>query len=273
MRRRRRSFRGLCRRQRWRRPAAVSACTGACPGAGRLRSSSENSRSLSISELNLQIPARAAYGRRAARIGEVKRSFSRPHQAPASRRRGCAAARRRGRLRAAGCRRQRPRRHRINRLGAGRPGCARRIGDLPGDLGRRRSDGVRHRIGLRDRPQVRVRVDVSGRVLQHHVPPQRAALSDPQDLPVVDGDHGRALLGEDRRRLRRTRVDRDRRVRAVNPARCQALDVVIRICVARAATGKRPSTSPVSAPINCPGMPPISFARSRTDCTYQPAWL
>ena len=40
-----------------------------------------------------------------------------------------------------------------------------------------------------------------------------------------------------------------------------------------AATGKWPSTRPVSAPTSWSGMPPISFARSSTDWTYQPAWL
>jgi hypothetical protein len=43
--------------------------------------------------------------------------------------------------------------------------------------------------------------------------------------------------------------------------------------LAGAATGKCPSTRPVSAPISCVGIPPISFARSSTDCTYHHAWL
>src|ERR1700743_3828383 len=43
--------------------------------------------------------------------------------------------------------------------------------------------------------------------------------------------------------------------------------------LAGAATGKWPSTRPVSAPMSCDGMPPISLARSSTDWTYQPAWL
>ena len=43
--------------------------------------------------------------------------------------------------------------------------------------------------------------------------------------------------------------------------------------LAGAATGKWPSTSPVSAPITDFGIPPISWARSSTDWTYQPAWL
>ena len=43
--------------------------------------------------------------------------------------------------------------------------------------------------------------------------------------------------------------------------------------LAGAATGKCPSTRPVSAPIIAFGIPPISWARRRTDCTYQPAWL
>src|ERR1700735_3080112 len=43
--------------------------------------------------------------------------------------------------------------------------------------------------------------------------------------------------------------------------------------VARAATGNRPWASPVSAPMSWLGMPPISFARSSTDWTYQLAWL
>ena len=43
--------------------------------------------------------------------------------------------------------------------------------------------------------------------------------------------------------------------------------------LAGAATGKWPWTRPVSAPISWSGMPPISFARSSTDCTYQLAWL
>jgi hypothetical protein len=36
---------------------------------------------------------------------------------------------------------------------------------------------------------------------------------------------------------------------------------------------KCPSTRPVSAPINASGIPPINFARSSTDCSYQDAWL
>jgi len=40
-----------------------------------------------------------------------------------------------------------------------------------------------------------------------------------------------------------------------------------------AATGKWPWTRPVSALISWLGMPPISFARRRTDWTYQVAWL
>ncbi len=42
---------------------------------------------------------------------------------------------------------------------------------------------------------------------------------------------------------------------------------------AGAATGKYPSTRPVSAPSSWLGIPPISLARRSTDCTYQVAWL
>ena len=42
---------------------------------------------------------------------------------------------------------------------------------------------------------------------------------------------------------------------------------------AGAATGKCPSTSPVKAPTRPVGIPPISLARSSTDCTYHHAWL
>ena len=43
--------------------------------------------------------------------------------------------------------------------------------------------------------------------------------------------------------------------------------------LAGAATGKWPWTRPVTALMNAFGIPPISSARSITDCTYQPAWL
>ena len=43
--------------------------------------------------------------------------------------------------------------------------------------------------------------------------------------------------------------------------------------LAGAATGKCPSTRPVSAPMTPFGIPPMSWARSSTDWTYQPAWL
>ena len=62
-----------------------------------------------------------------------------------------------------------------------------------------------------------------------------------------------------------------------------ALDVFTRVLaslttessayLAGAATGKCPSTRPVRAPIIAFGIPPISWARSSTDWTYQPAWL
>jgi len=43
--------------------------------------------------------------------------------------------------------------------------------------------------------------------------------------------------------------------------------------LARAATGKCPSTSPVSVPISWLGIPPTSLARRSTDWTYHQAWL
>ena len=43
--------------------------------------------------------------------------------------------------------------------------------------------------------------------------------------------------------------------------------------LAGAATGKWPCTRPVSASTSLLGRPPMSLARSSTDCTYQTAWL
>ncbi len=88
-------------------------------------------------------------------------------------------------------------------LAAGRRGRGgRRVGLVGGEstraaVGRGRGVGLRHRVYLRDLPEVRVRVAVSVDVLEHDVAAELLALVDLLDDAVVHGHDRRALLGED----------------------------------------------------------------------------
>ena len=126
---------------------------------------------------------------------------------------------------------------------------------------------LRRRVALGDLAEVRVGEGVAVDVLQLTKRPSRGVLADPHDAAVVDGDHRRAVAGEDLDAARGRSASTTQRGVALPGARLRSRCARAgrRRSLARA-TGKRPCVRPVSEPTRSAGRPPITAraaARSR----------
>ena len=120
----------------------------------------------------------------------------------------------------------------------------------PWRAARGQPDRLRDRIRRRDRPEIRVRVDVPRLVLQLDVVPQLRIPARPCTIrPSLTAITGEPCFAKIRPLLDGSEADRHRRVRPTHPLLANR-PTASSAYFDGAATGKCPCTNPVNAPIN-----------------------